>query len=488
MLMFDSLNRDYLPSWGGMDLPHFRHLADLTVRFDRSYVCSMPCMPARRDLHTGRSNFLFRGWGPLEPFDFSMPQALKDAGIYTHFVTDHYHYWEDGGATYHTRYHSHQFIRGQEGDGWIGQVAPPVIPPTLNFREDDRNSRLGTLQRQDWVNRSRIRHKDQFPQVLTFDAGLDFITTNASQDNWFLQIETFDPHEPFYAPPELRQLEGVPDVPVFDWPSYRRVTESPEELDLLRRNYRALLRLCDDQLGRLLDAFDRHDLWKDTMLIVWTDHGFLLGEHGCLAKVWCPFYQPVANTPFFIWDPRAGVRGQSRQALIQPSIDLAPTLLNYFGLPIPASVRGADLLPAIAQDTPLRQAAIFGCFGLEVNVTDGRYVYMREPASTAGPIYADTLMPTHMSRMFTRQQINAWVETAERPYSNGFRVPRYAAGDFPWMGAPPEPHRLFDLEADPLQHHPLDHPEAEARMRALLIQEMRRHDAPEWQFRRLGLG
>jgi arylsulfatase A-like enzyme len=56
-------------------------------------------MPARRDLHTGRLNFMHRSWGPLEPFDNSLPELLKKQGVYTHLVSDHLHYFEDGGAT-----------------------------------------------------------------------------------------------------------------------------------------------------------------------------------------------------------------------------------------------------------------------------------------------------------------------------------------------------------------------------------------------------
>src|SRR5688572_33130810 len=79
MVMFDSLNRHMLPPYGGdwTHAPNFRRLAERAVTFDEAYVCSMPCMPARRDLHTGRPNFLHRSWGPLEPFDDSVFEMLK---------------------------------------------------------------------------------------------------------------------------------------------------------------------------------------------------------------------------------------------------------------------------------------------------------------------------------------------------------------------------------------------------------------------------
>ncbi|MEU3958158.1 sulfatase-like hydrolase/transferase, partial [Streptomyces achromogenes] len=102
MVMFDSLNRHMLPPYGGPEwvhAPNFARLAARTVTYDTCYAGSMPCMPARRELHTGRHNFLHRGWGPLEPFDDSMPELLKQNGVHTHLVSDHQHYWEDGGAT-----------------------------------------------------------------------------------------------------------------------------------------------------------------------------------------------------------------------------------------------------------------------------------------------------------------------------------------------------------------------------------------------------
>ncbi len=78
MVMFDTLNRHMLPPYGcdWVHAPNFERLARRTVAFDKCYVASMPCMPARRELHTGRYNFLHRSWGPLEPFDDSMPEIL----------------------------------------------------------------------------------------------------------------------------------------------------------------------------------------------------------------------------------------------------------------------------------------------------------------------------------------------------------------------------------------------------------------------------
>ena len=94
LVMFDTLSRRYLSTYGNdwVLTPNFKRLEEHCVVFDQFYCGSLPCMPARRELHTGRYNFLHRGWGPIEPFDVSSIEMMKAKGIYTHIVTDHSHY------------------------------------------------------------------------------------------------------------------------------------------------------------------------------------------------------------------------------------------------------------------------------------------------------------------------------------------------------------------------------------------------------------
>ena len=154
MVMYDSLNRHFLEPYGCQwtKTPNFTRLARRALTFDNCYVGSMPCMPARRELHTGRYNFLHRSWGPLEPFDDSVPELLRRAGIHTHLVSDHYHYWEDGGATYHQRYTTWDCVRGQEGDAWAPLVGFDRIPENANVCGTAQDNWIG----QDFANRSRM--------------------------------------------------------------------------------------------------------------------------------------------------------------------------------------------------------------------------------------------------------------------------------------------------------------------------------------------
>ncbi|MCM3699567.1 sulfatase [Paenibacillus macerans] len=483
MLMFDTLNRHMLPPYGcdWVHAPNFQRLAEKTVVFDHAYVGSMPCMPARRELHTGRHNFLHRSWGPIEPFDDSMPELLSESGVYTHLVTDHQHYWEDGGATYHTRYNSCELIRGQEGDPWKGEVADPEHPESIGMKA------MGRLVRHDWINRKYIREEQDFPQARTMESGLEFMRTNRHEDRWFLQIETFDPHEPFYAPQKYRDLYPHDYTGKhFDWPPYGPVTETKEEVEHLRYEYAALLSMCDHYLGKVLDVMDEFDMWQDTLLIVNTDHGFLLGEHDWWAKSVMPYYDEIAHMPMFIWDPRSGKQGERRQSLVQ-TIDLAPTLLHYFGAHVPKDMQGKDLEATIASDQPVRDSAIFGMHGGHVNVTDGRYVYMRAPVTeTNMPLYNYTLMPTHMRSRFSVEELRD--SELHPPFTFTKGVPTLKVQG---VGLYNRAHAfgtlLFDLHQDPRQQHPIQDKNLEQAMIQLLKRNMEANEAPSEQYERLGL-
>ena len=485
ILMFDSLNRRLLEPYGGrLETPNFSRLAERAAVFEQSYCCSMPCMPARRDFHTARPGFLHRGWGPLEPFDDSVPAILRDQGIYTHLCSDHYHYWEEGGANYHARYSSWEAFRGQEGDPWKGHVAVPRIPEcgARNACIDHR------LVRQDWVNRPYMDTEETHSQTRTVDAGIAFMETNAADDNWLLQIECFDPHEPFFAAGRFLGTEGssgsAEGGAVADWPEVGRHDYPESVREELKRTNAALHRMCDASLGRVMDTMDRLGLWEDTLFVVWTDHGVLLGERGYWLKNVMPLYDEICHTPFFIHDPRTPSSGTRRQALVQPAVDLGPTLLEFFGLDPTPDMFGHDLSATIREDKPVRSTAVFGYFGKHVNITDGRHVYMRGRDADAPPIRQYTLMPSHMANPFGLDEVRSAQWSDAFSFSKGCPLLSFAGG-------PPDAfctrNLLFDLEADPLQVSPVDNPAEEERLCAELLAFMRSCDAPPGQYTSLGL-
>lgn len=497
-LLFDSLNRLALSSYGGQHVPtpNFDRLARHSVAFDRHYVGSMPCMPARRDMQTGRLSFLHRSWGPLEPFDNSFPELLYQQGVYSHLITDHNHYFEDGGATYHNRYDSFEFIRGQEGDPWKAMVQPHWERLREKYHPSQFSNGRRDLKARNIINREYIREEKDFPSVQCFARGLEFLDTNRHADNWFLQIETFDPHEPFTAPERFYNVINTDWTgPVLDWPRYGRVDELPEEGEELRANYYRLIALCDSLLGDVLDYFDQHDLWKDTALVLSTDHGFLLGEHDFWAKNRMNMYEEVAHIPLFIHHPEyAHFAGQRRQALTQTP-DLAATFLDIHGAKRPAEMQGHSLLPVVAQDRALREGILFGYFGGAVNVTDGRYTYHRYPENLSEQeIYQYTLMPTHITSRFSTEELADTTLAAPFPFTKGVPLLKVPVIDTSPMynnygpGSLLEKEtRLYDLAEDPGQLAPLYDPVVEQQLSELMGDLMAKNDAPPEAFERLGL-
>lgn len=490
MVMFDSLSKRMLPIYGNNDVvaENFQRLEKTTTVFNNFYAGSMPCMPARRELHTGRYNFLHRSWGPLEPFDDSMPELLKQSGVYTHLVSDHLHYWDDGGATYHRRYSSWDCVRGQVADAWVGKAAAPEVPehyPTM------REFTHPQWWRNYWKNRHKITTEDAYPQNKTFDRGLEFLEENKDEDNWFLQLETFDPHEPFDVPEEFIKLyEDHHDKPFFNSPPYGVVNEDDDLVQHAQALYAALTSMCDRNLGRVLDFMDQHDMWKDTMLIINTDHGLFVGEKDWWAKSVMPCYNEVINTPFCIWNPTLKAVGK-RNALAQ-TIDIAPTLLDFFEVPVPKDMQGKVMTPAIENDEKIRDTALFGYAGSFINITDGRYTYMRASQSLGNQPHSEySLMPTTQGGFLQNEDLQQAELVPPFEFTKGCPVLKISFANK--MGAPifcnsfQFDNLLWDLENDPQQETPLSNPVKEAEMINLLLAGMKATEAPPDQYERVGL-
>jgi hypothetical protein len=440
-----------------------------------------------------------------------MPELLRKDGIYTHLITDHIHYFEDGGATYHNRYSSWEIIRGQEGDHWkvtpelLQNRAAPQNPEAVYFES------TGNLHKHDAVNRTFFTGEEKTPLAQTFTAAMEFMDRNHGEDNWFLQIECFDPHEPFCAPEKYQAL--YPDDyqgPLFDWPPYHHVTEDSTTVEHLRNSYAALLSMCDAWLGKFLDKMDEYQLWDDTLLIVNTDHGYLLGEHGWWSKIVMPCYDEIVHIPLFIHDPRYAKDGEIRKALIQ-TIDLPATLLDYFHVPVPPNMQGKPLAPVIQEDLPVRDYALFGIHGAHVNITDGEYIYMKAPAGQKnGPLFEYTLMPAHMRCLFTVDDLQNAALTNPFGFTKGcpvLKIPKknnFGSADFSFLlsdnknssrridnndllNAANFGDKLFDIKNDPHQEKELNDIAAETRMANLLVRAMRENEAPDEQYERIGL-
>lgn len=379
-ILMDSLNRHMLPVYGNkwVKTPNIDRLAGNGVVFDKHYCGSMPCIPARRDLLTGRIHFLETGWGPLEPWDELLPVLLREqVGTYSHMITDHCHYFNGGaGDRYQNSFDSWEYMRGQPWDPWHGVVHPKQLPDgarTYCYGKRYRHQHLANLEYRDAEN------DNAYSSVQCIEAACRFVERNRNADNWHLHLELFDPHEPFDCPQAyLTEYGDQWDGPPCTCPDYAPLDaekDTPQVIEHLRKAYAATLTMNDRKLGQLLDMMDRFNMWEDTAVILTTDHGYLLGEHGYWAKNYMLCYDKLVHLPLIVAHPDA-IPGR-RQALTG-AIDIMPTVLNMHQAPeIPESVMGKSLVPLLKEDDRHHDGILFGYFGREVGMTDGKHTYHR---------------------------------------------------------------------------------------------------------------
>jgi len=484
-ILMDSLNRHYLGLYGAarartpsrvFDTPNLERLAARGVVFENHFAGSMPCMPARREMMTGRLNFLEAPWGPIEPFDDCLPSELREKrGVYSHLITDHYHYWRPMGEGYHELFDTWEFLRGQEYDPWRPLVGDPQAPP-----------HKGRYSRQFWVNRRGMdaERDEDYSTPQCFMRAIEFLQNNHAADNWHLHLEVFDPHEPFVCPSRYLKMYGDTwDKPfAFQWPDYGPVAEGPDVVEHVRNCYAATLTMADAWLGRFLDQMDALDAWKDTTVILSTDHGHLLGEHGYWAKNYPFDYRELVHIPLIICTPESA-RAPKRASALTATIDLMPTLMDLHQAPLPPHVHGKSLLHLLQRDGPHHDAVLYGYHGKDIGMTDGRYTYGRQPLPGSF-LYHYTAMPRRYFR--DREKLAAAEVGPFLKHAYGIPVYRVKVPSHRHHAAP-DFNPIYDIQADPGQAQPIHDAALESQLAAKMRELLQRYDAPECQYARVGL-
>ena len=135
--------------------------------------------------------------------------------------------------------------------------------------------------------------------------------------------------------------------------------------------------MTDIHIGEILDVLDAYDMWKDTMVIFTTDHGFHLGEHGYMAKNYMAPYNEVFHIPLIICKPGCGA---ARSQALTQNIDVMPTMLEYFGADqrLHYPLHGKSLMPVLT-GTPDRSEA-----GSSLDILENRLAIRTGPTCTSG--------------------------------------------------------------------------------------------------------
>jgi iduronate 2-sulfatase len=329
--------------------PNIDRLASQSVMFRRAY-CNVPVSGASRaSLLTGTRptsyRFLsFETWADKDyPEAFTLPAHFRKNGYYSVGLSKIFHNMGDGRDAW-----DEEWRPAAEGT-WRNYATPQ----NLNIDADTkRGMPFECADVSDTV----------YYDGKTAQKAISYIREFGKSDKpFFLAVGFLKPHLPFNAPkkywdlydPEEIGIAVNPDPPsdaprqaIHTWGELRNYYSVPEKGPLsdsaankLRHGYYACVSYTDAQIGLLLDELEAAGLAENTIVVLWGDHGWNLGEHG----LWCKHcnFNTSLNAPLIIKVP--GVTKGSENGSITEFIDIYPTLCDLAGLPLPQHLEGASL-------------------------------------------------------------------------------------------------------------------------------------------------
>lgn len=352
----DDMNND-LGCYGNAQVksPNLDKLAARGIKFDRAY-CQFPlCSPSRTSIMTGLRPDATRVFDLQYHFRQEVPdvvtlsQFFKNNGYYAARVGKIYHYGNPGQI-------------GTDGlddpPSWIEKFNPAGRDKTVLEPEIIRLSR-GGLGSSISVLADKEGRDEEHTDGMVASEAIRLMEANKGKP-FFIAAGFYRPHCPYVAPQkyfDLYPLDKITLPPIIanqrdlvpqpalastnPWP-YIGVT--PDEARQGKQAYYASISFVDAQIGRLIDALDRLGLRDNTTIVFWSDHGYLLGEHGLWQKQSC--FEESARVPLIIAPPKSKSAGQSSPRTVE-LLDIYPTLVDLAGLTPPAHLQGASLRPLL---------------------------------------------------------------------------------------------------------------------------------------------
>jgi len=400
LVIMDTLRRDHVGCYGNewIQTPFLDQFATESIRFADAYPESLPTIEARQGMYTGIRLFPFNnhksikgdgvrwgGWHPIDDAKVTLSEILANSDYRTGLITDVYHQMKPG-MNFHRGFHQFQWIRGQEGDAWkssttmakrdISSILPPSMVGTVKERALRRY--LANVD-------IRQSEEDYFaPQV--FRAGMRFLEDNRD-DDFFLVIDSFDPHEP-WDPPDWYSDQYNPgyDGQNFIWPTTQDSSiYSDEETKQIRALYAGEVTMTDRWFGHFMSHLEQLGLKEKTLVVVLSDHGHPLGERGAIGKFSPYLYPELLDIVLMIRRPDGADAGKVVDGYVYDH-DLLPTILEFLQVDAPMKVDGVSLWPMIS-GTEGGRDYITCSMGSHLAYVDREYWYICERDGSEPKLY-----------------------------------------------------------------------------------------------------
>ena len=379
LVILDSLRKDCLsvygkPYWGDVHTPHMDAFAEQSLVMTRAYPESLPTLPTRRAIYTGQrvypfhnANFRLKGdfvgapgWGPIPEDQATLAEILSEAGYRTALIADVYHMFKPS-KNYWRGFDQWMFLRGQETDP--ARSGPALTQQEIDYwlpKELQNEHSIRFIKKCILNMRDRIREEDYFaPRV--FREAAFWLEQNQDAFPFFLTVESFDPHEPWLAPPHyVRMYLKESTIPEQVKSGYAENALSPELLRRTQANYSAAVTLCDRWFGFFLEQMRVLGLLDNTVVIFTSDHGHSIGDRGYCGKRGHPSMPEVYDVPLFIRFPGADHAGTTSDMFVQHT-DVTAAILEIAETEPPAPIDGV----------PFVEDALLGKPGTRDHVTIG---------------------------------------------------------------------------------------------------------------------
>jgi arylsulfatase A-like enzyme len=344
----------------GIKSPNIDRLARRGMVFERAYCQQAVCSPSRTSLMTGARPDSTKVWDLVTHFRKAMPEVVT---LTQHFKQNGY-FVQGMGKIFHPGYDDER----SWSVAWQTSKAPAYAGGKGPGEKDEDKPKQKGGPAYEAGEVADDFYKDGQVANLAVQTLREL---KSKKEPFFLAVGFAKPHLPFVSPKrywDMYDAAKIPmaanpyrpkDAPEFaltnsgelrNYPGMPREGAIPPELArTLKHGYYAAVSYMDAQVGKVLDELDRQGLSENTVIVLWGDHGWKLGEHG----EWCKHsnVENDTNAPLLMAAPGMKAAGKHSRALVE-FVDIFPTLAELAGLPLPAHLEGTSFKPLL--DNPAR--------------------------------------------------------------------------------------------------------------------------------------
>lgn len=358
--------------------PNIDKLAASGLLFERAYCQVAVCNPSRNSLLSGcrpdttgvfdNQHFL----RPNMPDVVTLPQHFKNNGYTTLSLGKIFHHSEREPGDDPQSWSEPAWYHGEPYKHWFTKESLDYVKKLKALPKNKQPKQLRAAPFE-----AANEPDDVYPDGQTALKAIETLQRLKSDGKpFFLGVGFVKPHLPFTCPQKYWDLypadtiklpdnyyppKDVPEPALHNWyelRSYGTVPPKggiPDEMALnLIRGYRACVSFMDAQVGRVLDELDRLGLRENTIIILWGDHGYHLGENGIFTKM--TNFELGTHAPLIVCQPQQKSAGQRSRALVE-FVDIYPTLAELCGLSLPKQLEGTCFAPLIDKpDQPWKKA------------------------------------------------------------------------------------------------------------------------------------